>query len=1069
MIISMPCDRERNGSEAYSMKILAKKVQAAKEDSAAAFAPTLATWISLCYRHSGQMQLIMDVSLDSSSDDAEIFGLKLDLELAMKAQDLMNYLSEEIELQRNAQADSNCAFFALSSENARDYVRDLVKQRRYELALLVLWNNGRWHMELVYNSHLHDDTSVQELMDRYVRWLDCIQVSPETLVGRLPMFTAHETTALYQLLDSRQADYPETPLYALILERARQYPDAVAAASGSETLSYGDLVTKSQGLACRLETDGVKVGSVVGVCLPATVDLLVAILGIWQVGAIYCPLDPGHPETYVQHMLDQANPHTILLHSRLQSLPCLLARRHLILDQVIEEDLPARQVQKNVTGESGAYLFFTSGTTGKPKAVLASHRNLSHYIHGAQQLFAFHAQDAFISIARYTFSISLFDLISPLCVGAKLYLAERHDILNPERLIQLLADVTVLHAGPSLLSSLFRYLRSHPEQGQSLSRLRHVSSGGDIVSASIMEEMKRVFSHAEVYVLYGSTEVSCMGTFHEVSRQTVQTKSLVGRSFPNVKVRVLDENLELQGFGVTGEICFAGPGVTLGYYNRPDLEVNKFVMIQGERFYRMGDMGRLMRNGDLEMLGRLDYQIQLRGIRIELVGIENTIRELGLAEQCALVHRKDEAQESLIAVLVGGKEMSLSDFRRTLAQHLPDFMLPQHLVRIEKMPLTVNGKLDRRALQDLPYKEAARNDPDASGDQSLRAKLSLTFASILNRNQFEADQNFFDEGGHSLLAVILLQDIREKFNLNIPPQVFFVTPTVNGILTYLDGKPLHAVKPIHLNSTHDKTKLFMLAGVQTYRPLARRLADSFSAFAVFTPEELSATDANRETLAITRLSDYYLDQIRESQAKGPYHLLGYSFAGIVAFDVAQKLKAAGEEVGLLVLIDAIIPEWNDRWTFRFKQLRRALRTPPHVLWQFIRRRLKEKMLPKFSSFNQFRKDPKLGRLQEERIQAKSEAALSYVNRRQIYTDPCLLIVSGDRLRQDPLKSRTCGWSEVIPNLSVRTVAGDHFKMVEEEPDVSEIARLIRQFYRERFMDRPKMEPDSLSAQEVSSF
>ncbi len=844
------------------------------------------------------------------------------------------------------------------------------------------------------------------------------------------------------------AIYPAIPVFAIILEQALRYPKSIAVCLGDQELSYGTLLAKSQGLASLLQAEGVKKGSIVSVCLPSSPDLLVAILGIWQLGAIYCPLDPTHPESYMQHMLEQADPQIVLMHSSLSGLSCLLSRRHFLLDSLQLHSPEARFIPEDgINFDSPAYIFFTSGTTGKPKGVLSSHRNLAHYIHVAQKTFAFDSCDVFIAIARSTFSISLFALISPLCVGAKLILTERHETLDPARLLQLLSSVTVLHAGPSLLSSIFRYIRSQAQGTVTLSQLRHVSSGGDIVSASIMEEMKRVFSHAEIYVLYGSTEISCMGTYYEVSREQVQTNCLVGRPFSDVKLRILNDQLEPQEPGIIGEIAFAGPGLTLGYYQRQDLEKDKFVQIQGERYYRMGDLGRLLPCGNLEMLGRQDFQIQLHGIRIELVGIENTIRELGLADQCALVHQKDQALEFLIAILVGPKTTEIAEFRRTLAKYLPESMLPHQLIILEQMPLTVNGKLDRRALQELPWQSKVRASEVNLQDKSWREKLIHAFARSLHRENFTSELNFFDEGGHSLLAVLLLQNIREEFQLIIPPHVFFAQPTVDGVLAYLQGTQTPVHQPIPINNGPPESKLFVLAGVQTYRPLAKQLEELFAVYAVFTPEELSATDANSETLAIVRLSEHYLKQIRAMQPHGPYRLLGYSFAGIVAFEVAQRLRAAGEKVSLLVLIDAIIPEWDNRFSFRLRQLLRVFRTPPIHLLRFLQRRLLEKMKSGLSELNQFREDPKLSELGEIRVLAKSVAAVSYSTHRKVYPDPCLLIVSGQRLRDDPLKSRSCSWSKVIPALTVRSIDGDHFKMVEQEPYISEIAAAIRQFHR----------------------
>lgn len=430
-----------------------------------------------------------------------------------------------------------------------------------------------------------------------------MQRDPFVEIDRLAMLTSADAELIEHVQAPAPIVYPQVPVYQLILEHGRTSPQRPAVSFGTSTLTYGELARRSSALAMRLRSDGIGAGDVVAICMPPCVEFLIALLAVWQAGAVYCPLDPTHPEAYRQHMLALAEPRLVLLHGSLAHMPGLEACSRVMVDELRAEAAEAVHVETGITLDSPAYQFFTSGTTGKPKGVLASHRNLAHYIHVAQQTFSFGAEDVFVSIARYTFSISLFELVSPLCVGAQLLLTQRHDVLDPERLLQLLNSVTVPHAGPSLLTAFFRFLRSNPELPQTLPHLRHVSSGGDIVTASVMEDMKRVFPQAEIFVLYGSTEISCMGTYYPVSREETQTKSLVGHCFPGVQLCVLDQRLQQQALGVVGDIWFAGAGVALGYHRQPELENGKFVDISGNRFCKMGDVGRLAASGELENVG----------------------------------------------------------------------------------------------------------------------------------------------------------------------------------------------------------------------------------------------------------------------------------------------------------------------------------------------------------------------------------------------------------------------------------------------------------------------------------
>jgi thioesterase domain-containing protein len=576
---------------------------------------------------------------------------------------------------------------------------------------------------------------------------------------------------------------------------------------------------------------------------------------------------------------------------------------------------------------------------------------------------------------------------------------------------------------------------------RTLPRMRHASSGGDMVSPSVMQEMKRVFPNAELFVIYGCTEISCMGTTFPIPRETKVNRTFVGKPFPDVALRVLDSNRNLVPFGVVGEICFAGEGIVRGYFDRPELTAEKFVEIEGRRFYQTGDMGRLHPDYNLEILGRRDFQVQLRGIRIELAGLEKTVQELGLAAQCAVVAKKlEEGDVRLLAFVVKPSVDSAAAFRRTLAAELPDYMLPHHVVALDAMPLTVNGKLDRNRLKEMPWDSQLGSSSRTPPANERERKIADVFARVLGRAEVGVEDSFFDLGGDSLRCVIALQEIELAIGVAIAPHVLFEGATVRALANHAPGEAFAESRPIALSEKSSGPPLFMLSGIHIYRALANRLGARCSCYGVFARREMAAFGPESGSHSIEDLARDYLTIIRSQQPKGPYRLLGYSFAGIVAYELAQQLRAAGEEVSFLALVDAALPEWVLGWRYRVSQIARLLSAPRRDVLTFVLRRLK--LVPPGADSLRYRDHERLGPLEERRDEANRAAAALYTPFIRPFAGRVTLIVSGARLREDPLKNPRCGWSGHVGSLDTHAVDVHHLRMLSDEPYVSEIAEVI---------------------------
>ncbi|HEY3496207.1 MAG TPA: amino acid adenylation domain-containing protein, partial [Polyangiaceae bacterium] len=568
-------------------------------------------------------------------------------------------------------------------------------------------------------------------------------------------------------------------VHELVERHARETPGAVAARFGDAALDYAELNRRANRLAHRLAALGVGAESFVVVCVEPSFDILVALLGILKAGAAYVPVDPGYPAARIQALLEDTRPAAVVTQPHLASRLEPAAAPVLVLDPSMTE-LPAENPRRSVSERQPAYVFYTSGTTGTPKGVVASHANLLHYVGVARERYELGPHDVMPSIARFSFSISLFELLAPLVAGGTSLILPREIVLDPPALARALSEVTIFHAGPSLLKGLVSYLRAHPESVPAFSRVRHASSGGDMVPPELLEALKATFSNAEVFVIYGSSEIACMGTTYPVPRDRTVSTTYVGKPFARVAVRVLDEAGEPVPCGVSGEIHFAGDGVALGYLNRPELTREKFVVREGRRFYRTGDRGRLNAEGELEILGRTDFQIKIRGMRVEPAEIEFTLRRApGVRDAVVSGRAQDDGEKMLVAYVVpeyppdpddaAGKTQRLVAIRRYLVEQLPDYMVPAVFVELEKLPLNHNLKLDRRG---LPAPTEA--DFRALGGPNLREpttpterRLAVAFGQLLKLRSVGKDDNFFELGGDSLLAVQLSLAVEEALGVRL--------------------------------------------------------------------------------------------------------------------------------------------------------------------------------------------------------------------------------------------------------------------------------------------------------------
>ena len=568
-------------------------------------------------------------------------------------------------------------------------------------------------------------------------------------------------------------------------------PDAIALQFKQDQFTYGQLHKRTLQLACYLNSLSISNEDRVVVFLEPSLEIVVSLLAIFKVGGVYVPLDPSYPSERLSNILAEIQPKIVITQSHLLSNLPITSEQVFCVDQDWQktQDLPELNLDHEISPQQTAYIIYTSGTTGKPKGVMVSHSNLLHYILVAQKEYGFNAQDVMPAIARFTFSISFFELLSPLVAGGTLLILERDRIVDPKRMVQVLEQVTVIHAGPSLFRALLNHIEDTlTADSQQFQNLRHVSTGGDMVPVDILERMKRIFQRAEIFVIYGCSEVSCMGSTYPVPRERIITKSLVGKPFNNVFIHLYDESRNLVPIGVTGEIYIGGAGVAKEYLYREELSQEKFITIDGVRFYRTGDLGRFDIDGNLEVLGRSDFQIKLRGIRIELNEIETILRQApgvkdGVVSSCEL----ETGETGLVAYVVLEQEKNfIVEIRRFLQAKLPDYMVPTVFMELDAMPLNMNQKLNRLALPAPTLANAVLHDNAYTAPRTeLEEMLADIYARTLKLERIGVYDNFFEFGGHSLMAAQVIYRLQESLELEIPISQLFEQPTVAGLAEYI--------------------------------------------------------------------------------------------------------------------------------------------------------------------------------------------------------------------------------------------------------------------------------------------
>ncbi|MEV0396635.1 amino acid adenylation domain-containing protein, partial [Polymorphospora rubra] len=920
---------------------------------------------------------------------------------------------------------------------------------RFDLAISAADpGEGGVDLNVEYSTELFDADRIDRLLDHLAAVYAQAVDAPDGRIGDLDLLSAAERAALAGW-GAKRADFPaDESLYQLFADQVRRTPDNVAISAGDTRLTYREADRQAGRVAARLAELGTGPGDLVAVCLPRTADLVTGILGILRTGAAYVPVDPDQPAERMAHILADAGVKAVLT---LPDTELPGEHRKVSIADLPDEEGPVAPV----SGADLAYLIYTSGSTGRPKAVMIPHRNVVRLLRGTAHWYGFGPDDVWTLFHSAAFDVSVWELWGSLLYGGRLVVVPYWETRSPERFHELLRRerVTVLGQTPAA----FRQLVAADEEWGGPSdelALRTVIFAGEALDVdSVLRWFDR---HGEdrprLVNMYGITETTVHTTYQVLSRELLaRSASPIGVAIPDLPLRVVDTADRLAPIGVWGELLVGGPGVAYGYLGRPELTAQRFVPAENGRFYRSGDLARWRADGTLEYLGRADQQVKIRGFRVELGEIEAVLTGHPDVTDAVVVVRGDAGNPRLVAYVVGADHDEAA-LRSYLAARLPAYMVPAILVRLDAIPLTGNGKTNRKALPEPRHEIGA--EYLAPRDRTERG-LAEIWAGVLGTDRISADRigvrnNFFDLGGNSLDLVRLAAEARRVFDVGLDPRSLYAAPTLEAMAGALartgDRTPGPASPLVPIVATGGRPPLFFVhpvgGSVAPYVRLAALLGPDRPFYGLEDP----ALHGGPPTTSLVETAAAYVAAVRQRQPDGPYHVGGWSLGGAVALEMAHQLRAQGQRVALVAALDTGLsdgsydPDHAELLTWFVRDLAGIARTrPPAVDLGTLRARPEPEQIAAVVAAVA---DLVPGGLADElttRVRvfvANYRALLRY--RPRPYAGRVLLLSAADEATDDLDR-----WRAVVPGgLDRRVVPGDHYTML-QPPNLPELARDLR--------------------------
>ncbi|HEX8427626.1 amino acid adenylation domain-containing protein [Hymenobacter sp.] len=787
-------------------------------------------------------------------------------------------------------------------------------------------------LEWSYNTALFKAETIKRMMTTFEQLLEEVTTNP---AAGLTVSHSHivNLPSAYLALNNTAVDYSITQyLPDLIQDIAHKHPNNVAVKFQSTELSYYQLNSQANQLACYLQEKGITTGNVVGISLDRSQELVVVLLAVLKCGATYLALDPTYPKDRLEFMLRDSNT-SILIKSDTVDLEfnnIEVINSSSLASYAVNYSTDA--IKTRISGDDIVYILYTSGSTGLPKGVQIKQRSLINLLYSVQQEINISARDKLLAIATISFDIAMLELFLPLVSGATVVLADTQSTRDGSALLQFLdkEDITVMQATPATWRMML-------DAGWIKKYALRAISGGEALPEDLAQRL--IAGCASLWNMYGPTET----TIYSSSKQVTEATSLItiGKPIANTQFYILDDKLNLVKPNMIGELYIAGDGLAKGYLNRQDLNKDRFInnpfsLSAEEKMYRTGDLAKLLANGEIQYLGRADQQIKIRGYRVEPGEIEHLLTGIEEVQEAVVVAKPDSYNLTRLLAYVVVREFnstidytrSIANWKDTLADKLPVFMIPNDIIVIDSIPKTLNGKIDKKALST--YTKAnnshvvARHDGPRTDTEKMVIDIWKQHLHVSTIGIFD---DFFKLGGHSLIAVQVMAELQSATGKKLPLATLFESSTVEKLAAALqmDSKFITWNSLVPIRSQGSKTPLYIVHGaglnVLIFKALSKSL-DADQPIYALQAKGLNGNDEPHGT--IEEMAAHYIATIQIVNPNGPYALAGYSFGGIIAFEMAKQLQAAGKTVQFLAMFDTYADQPDHSDSFFTRSAKRSI-------------------------------------------------------------------------------------------------------------------------------------------------
>ncbi len=774
---------------------------------------------------------------------------------------------------------------------------------KFDLTLNVDENDESLSYNLEYNTDLFNVSTAERLVACFSKLAISFARNPSLEVNKVSLVDLCEVESGHSL-EGYDAFGVEAGLRAheLFENQAKKTPDSVALEFEEISLSYAELNNRADVLSYLIRKLLFKNTAGIGIYLPRSIDMVVALLASLKANCYFVPMDPSFPQERLRMMREDAGIDCVITNSRLEEDLQDVAHR-ILIDQL---DFDSSSVKSSPLADPSeknlAYVIFTSGSTGRPKGVAVPHEALTNLLLSMQRELGIEKNDTLIAITTFSFDISILEILLPLISGAKLVVLDKESASDGRTLLRKIESVgaTIMQGTPST----WQLLLSAGWEG--LPKMK-VLCGGEAMSKGVRSGLLN--TGCEIWNLYGPTETTIWSAVERIAKEHSETT--IGHPIANTELFVLNNSLRIQPIGVWGELYIGGKGLAREYVGRPDLTEAAFIphpFREGERLYKTGDRVRRLEAHRIQYDGRLDNQVKVRGFRIELAEIEACLDRHDHISRSVVLAIGDDSNESRLVAYYQkepGVELDKAELRSHASATLPSYMVPNLWIPIESFPLTPNGKIDRKSLGEMVLEESSVEKSVAPRSELERDLLKL-WRKVLDRKNVSIVDDFFEAGGHSLLAAQLFGEMEKRLSISLPLAVLFKAPTIEKLANFIQSEDRsHAWSSlVPIKDGGRQAPLFLVHGAEgnvlLYRDLAHSLDDERPVFGL----QSSGLDGQSKIAgSVEEMAADYIEEIKGVQSQGPYFLAGYCLGGTIAFEMARRLEESGDQVAFLGLLE----------------------------------------------------------------------------------------------------------------------------------------------------------------------